>query len=149
MPFRAKAKNLFKRKARGDSTSTNESSHDVYQPGEAMPPPKYRRAPQKEHRDKLEAFSFADAWRKRSFQSSHSPMGTRASSRRASFLSTGRKSVGRKSMTRASEDGGPSSFTGGETEERSSRQKDTVGGAIAPKLAPEPEQDGGDEVANG
>ena len=77
MPLREKAKNLFKSKGRGDSlskTSTNESSRErwpsnVYQPGEVMPQPKYRRPPRKEHTEKLEAFSFADAWRKKSFQS--------------------------------------------------------------------------------
>lgn len=107
MPFREKAKNLFKSKRNADSlstTSTNDSNHDKYQPGESMPPPKYRRQPQKEHKDKLEAFSFGDAWRKRSFQSTHSPMGTRASSRRTSFLSQGRKSIGRKSVTQVDED---------------------------------------------
>ena len=40
-----------------------------------MPRPKYRAPPKKEHKEKLEAFSFPDAWRKKSFQSQYSPMG--------------------------------------------------------------------------
>lgn len=147
MPFREKAKNLFRTKTRGDSlstTSTNESNHDVYQPGETMPPPKYRRPPQKEHKDKLEAFSFADAWRKRSFQSSHSPGGTRASSRRASFLSTGRKS--RKSMTSPYDDA-EHRLAEQQAEAGASRPKDSGVEAPALKLPNGAEQEGDDNIA--
>jgi hypothetical protein len=58
-----------------------------------MPRPKYRAIPKKEHKDKLEAFSFADSWRRKSFQSQYSPMGTRAPSRRNSFQATRQNSV--------------------------------------------------------
>lgn len=100
MPFREKAKRLFKTKSRSHSQADSNSSRErwpsnVYKPGEPMPRPKYRAQPKKEHTEKLEAFSFADAWRKKSFQSSYSPMGTRAPSRRNSLFS--RKSIGGKS----------------------------------------------------
>lgn len=99
MPFREKAKALFKSKRGSDSDSLSKSSSknssrdrwpsNVYKPGETMPRPKYRRPPTKEHKETLEAFSFAEAWRRKSFQSQYSPMGTRLPSRRTSFLSIG------------------------------------------------------------
>lgn len=94
MPFRERAKALFRPKSRADSNSksSKSSSRDrwpsnVYKPGEAMPRPKYRRPPTKEHKEKLEAFSFADAWRRKSHQSEYTPMGTRVPSRRTSLFS--------------------------------------------------------------
>jgi hypothetical protein len=154
MPFREKAKNLFKTKSRGSSlskTETNESSSrgspdgrerwpsNVYKPGEPMPRPKYRAIPKKEHKEKLEAFNFADAWRKKSFQSTYSPMGTRAPSRRTSFLSFGKKSAASRSTSVTSED----------IEKSGIRQREGLGAAVVPKLAAEPEQEGDDDVGNG
>ncbi|KAK1087796.1 hypothetical protein LTR33_000873 [Friedmanniomyces endolithicus] len=91
MPFREKAKALFRRKdSAADSlsktTSSSNSSRErwpsnIYKPGETMPRPKYRKPPTKEHKEKLDSFSFGDAWRRKSFQSNYSPMGTRAPSR--------------------------------------------------------------------
>lgn len=84
MAIREKAKALFKSRSKSDKDSLSKAStqgsdrerwpSNVYKPGEPMPRPKYRAPPKKEHKDKLEAFSFADAWRKKSFQSQYSPM---------------------------------------------------------------------------
>lgn len=60
---------------------------DFYQPGEKMPPLKYRRPVDPEHKKRLEAFSFKTAWRRRSNASLYSPMGSRMPSRRGSFRS--------------------------------------------------------------
>ena len=153
MPFREKAKNLFRRSSRADSlskTDTNSSERlpsNVYKPGE-MPKPKYRRAPEKEHKEKLEAFSFGTALRKKSFQSAYSPMGTRAHSRRTSLLSLGRRSRG--SIGRKSEDarvGSVASTASDKSGPNGVRQKE--GAAVAPRLQTEPEQEGDDDVTNG
>lgn len=66
-------------------TKTPDSDDDYYKPGEKMPPLKYRRAVDPEHKARLEAFSFKTAWRRRSHQSLYSPMGSRLPSRRSSF----------------------------------------------------------------
>nr|POE85189.1 hypothetical protein CFP56_67347 [Quercus suber] len=114
MGVREKAKALFKTKSRSDSlshTSSNTSERwpsNVYKPGEVMPRPKYRAIPKKEHKDKLEAFSFAEAWRRKSFQSQYSPMGTRAPSRRNSVFSLGRKSGASRSNSVTSHETGKS-----------------------------------------
>ncbi|KAL6707536.1 hypothetical protein ACN47E_004106 [Coniothyrium glycines] len=60
---------------------------DFYQPGEKMPPMKYRRPVDPEHKARLEAFSFSTAWRRHSNASLYSPMGSRLPSRRSSFRS--------------------------------------------------------------
>ncbi|KAH9870146.1 hypothetical protein J1614_007068 [Plenodomus biglobosus] len=60
---------------------------DFYLPGEKMPPLKYRRPVDPEHKKRLEAFSFATAWRRHSNASLYSPMGSRIPSRRSSFRS--------------------------------------------------------------
>lgn len=121
-----------------------------------MPRPKYRAIPKKEHKEKLEAFSFADAWRRKSFQSQHSPMGTRApsrrnSSRRHSWYGMGKKSFsGKSEMGKASRGNSVSSSTA-ETEKGSSvRQREHVGYAAMPtRLSTEVEQEGDDDVGNG
>lgn len=92
MPFRDKMKRAFGRPSNDDSNLTQVSStssrkekkqkreypDNVYKPGEVMPKPKYRAAYNKEHQDKLSAFSFGDAWKRRkSDQSQYSPMGSR------------------------------------------------------------------------
>lgn len=94
-------KKAFKRSPSNSETSslskTDSGNPNVYQPGEKIPQPKYRRPVQKEHKEKLENFSFSNAWRKSSQQSGdYSPMGSRAPSRRGSLASIfgvgGRKS---------------------------------------------------------
>lgn len=92
MPFRDKMKRAFGRNSNEDSDLTPVSSatsrkekkqkreypDNVYKPGEVMPKPKYRAAYNKEHQEKLSAFSFGDAWKRRkSDQSQYSPMGSR------------------------------------------------------------------------
>lgn len=150
MPFRERAKNLFKTKSRGSSISKTDSNEgslyegrerwpsNVYKPGEEMPRPKYRAIPKKEHKEKLEAFNFADSWRKKSFQSTYSPMGTRAPSRRTSFLSYGKKSAASRSA----------SVTSMETDKSGLRQREGHA-AVATRLSTEAEQEGDDDVANG
>lgn len=135
MAIRERLRKAFKSNASStssDSTSTTGKGtktwpSNVYAPGEAMPRPKYRQPPKKEHTEKLEAFSFGAAWRRRSFVSEYSPHGSRMPSRRASLISRAsfggrsRKSMGddksssrqgdqagnpnRRSLTRKSEDG--------------------------------------------
>jgi len=150
MSFREKAKSFFRR-TRSDSlskssTKGSEDSRErwpsnVYKPGEPMPRPKYRAPPKKEHKEKLESFSFTDAWRRKSFQSQYSPMGTRAPSRRNSWLSTRRKSY-RSART--------SSVASTETGKSGLRQREHAhGAAIATRLSTEIEQEGDDDVANG
>lgn len=110
-----------------------------------MPRPKYRAPVQPEHKEKLEAFSFADAWRKKSFQSTYSPMGTRAPSRRASLFS-------RKSFTGRSRKSFSGRSTGGRSEggrtgsvASETTEKTTPG----MKLEDQPEAEGDDDVTNG
>ena len=106
MPFRARAKAIFRRSKNSDDSSASSSSSsserwpsNVYKPGEPMPRPKYRKPPTKEHKEHLESFNFSAAWRRRSHGSAYSPMGTRAPSRRNSLFS--RKScTGRPSLSR-------------------------------------------------
>ncbi|KAH6644482.1 hypothetical protein C7974DRAFT_21750 [Boeremia exigua] len=64
-----------------------EPESDFYKPGEKMPPMKYRRPVDPEHKEKLEAFTWKKAWRRRSHQSLYSPMGSRLPSRKGSFRS--------------------------------------------------------------
>lgn len=92
MPFRDKMKRAFGRPSNDDSDLAQVSStasrkerkqkreypDNVYKPGEVMPRPKYRAVYNKEHQDKLSAFSFGDAWKRRkSDQSQYSPRGSR------------------------------------------------------------------------
>ncbi|KAK4694476.1 hypothetical protein P7C71_g3114, partial [Lecanoromycetidae sp. Uapishka_2] len=106
MPFRAKMKRALGRgtSAEGDDltrTDTDKSNKskkpkkeklpdNIYKPGE-MPKPKYRGPYNKEHQDKLSAFSFGDAWTRRKSSatgtSDLSPMGSRIMSRRGSAWS--------------------------------------------------------------
>lgn len=155
MPFREKAKSFFRR-SRTDSltkSSTKDSNQskerwpsNVYKPGEPMPRPKYRAPPKKEHKEKLEAFSFADAWRRKSFQSQYSPMGTRAPSRRNSWMSMRRKSYRSQKSIRNG------SVASAETEKSGidPKRRDNVGtgAAMAPKLSTEAEAEGDDDVGN-
>ena len=100
MAIRARAKAFFRRSRNNDDTLSKTDSTDsherwpsnVYKPGEPMPRPKYRQPPKKEHKEHLDSFSFADAWRRKSFQSQYSPMGTRAPSRLPSAAPSRRSS---------------------------------------------------------
>ncbi|EME47827.1 hypothetical protein DOTSEDRAFT_124512 [Dothistroma septosporum NZE10] len=164
MAIREKAKNFFKKSSRSENgsqlskSSTQASDRDrwpsnVYKPGEPMPRPKYRAPPKKEHKEKLESFSFAEAWRRRSFQSQYSPMGTRAPSRRNSSKHPSRRnswlSIGRKSFSGKSTEGGRSnSITSGETEKNGVRQREHLGAARPPALQNQPEAEGDDDVGN-
>ena len=70
-----------------------------------MPPLKYRRPVEKKHKESLEAFSFAQAWRRKSHQSVYSPMGSRMPSRAASVVTGPSRSgsvttAGEKSLKR-------------------------------------------------
>lgn len=159
MGVRDKAKALFKTRSRTDTLSKSSSNtsepwpSNVYKPGEAMPRPKYRAQPKKEHKDKLDAFSFGDAWRRKSFQSQHSPMGTRAPSRRNSIFSVVRK----KSASGRSMGSRTNSVTSYETEGSDAKQQKGGGQGAARRaqlgskpLSTEVEnEDGDDDVANG
>ena len=110
MPFRAKVRRVLGRPSvseeGADLTQTTSKAskkekkpkapNNVYKPGEVMPKPKYRGPVNKEHQEKLRAFSFAGAFgRRNSEQSQYSPMGSRLPSRRNSVL--GKFSFGSKS----------------------------------------------------
>ncbi|KAF1364371.1 hypothetical protein EJ07DRAFT_99944 [Lizonia empirigonia] len=71
----------------GKNAKPAQPESDFYLPGEKMPPMKYRRPVDPEHKKNLEAFSFKKAWRRRSHQSLYSPMGSRLPSRKGSFRS--------------------------------------------------------------
>lgn len=163
MAIREKARALFKSKSKSDKdsqlskSSTTASDRErwpsnVYKPGEPMPRPKYRATPKKEHKEKLDAFSFAEAWRRKSFQSQYSPMGTRAPSRRNSSRHHSRRSswisLGRKSSR--GHDSRSNSVTNPEAD-KSLRPRETahMGVARAPDLATETEQEGDDDITNG
>lgn len=75
---------------------------NVYQPGEKMPPLKYRRPVDPAHKKHLESFDFASAWRRRSDCSIYSPMGSRMPSRKTSATTLGRRSIGARSLRRKS-----------------------------------------------
>lgn len=114
MPLRTRLRRAFTRSSQDDSSSLSKSStkdskrkdSNVYQPGEKMPPLKYRRPVDKKHKEHLEAFSFAKAWRRKSDQSIYSPMGSRMPSRKNSIISVRRRSMGtRKGSSRGNEGG--------------------------------------------
>lgn len=81
-----------------NSKETEDDNHTYFKPGERMPPPKYRRPVAKEHKEKLEAFDFEKAWRRRSQQSVYSPMGSRYPSRRNSLTSRNSMTVPRSQV---------------------------------------------------
>lgn len=92
MPFRDRLKKAFGRGGDSpDSASLTKTdsrrNSNVYGPGEDMPKSKYRQPVDKEHREKLESFSFfGDHMRKRSKDSQYSPMGSRIPSRNPSIV---------------------------------------------------------------
>ncbi|KAF2673464.1 hypothetical protein BT63DRAFT_451514 [Microthyrium microscopicum] len=93
MAFRERIKKTFRRKSSNSSSSrqtsnsssnpSDRSSPIYYQPGERIPY-KYRRPVQPEHKEKLDSFSWATAWRRKSLTSQYSPMGSRMPSRQGS-----------------------------------------------------------------
>jgi len=103
MGFRSRLKKTI---SRGSHSSSSDASstiskevNNVYKPGEKIPL-KYKRPVDKAHKERLEAFQFADSWRRRSFQSVYSPMGSRMPSRRNSieYGPTARQGFGRSYM---------------------------------------------------
>ena len=137
-----------------------------------MPRPKYRAPVKKEHKEKLDSFSFGNAWRRRSFVSEYSPHGSRMPSRRPSLLSRAsfgaksRKSIGGASYTGIqdkestdhtttsvagrSEDGRDmESREGSEAGFEHKRFREPHGAAVPTRLSVEIEQEGDDDVANG
>jgi len=109
-----------------------------------MPRAKYRAPVKKEHKDKLDAFSWGTAWRRRSQVSEYSPMGSRMPSRRGSLLS--RKSFGGKSAKRMSVDG---KSTDGRNIGLDNAQTKGRNAARATQLSTEMEAEGDDDVTNG
>ncbi|KAJ4288635.1 hypothetical protein N0V90_011872 [Kalmusia sp. IMI 367209] len=98
MPFRSRLRRAFTRGSHDDpqivkGTKKKNFDPNVYQPGERMPPLKYRRPVAPEHKAHLESFDWAKAWRRKSPQSIYSPMGSRMPSRKSSFQSFSRRSV--------------------------------------------------------
>lgn len=158
MAFRERIKKALRKASPSSSLSKSSSKENtkdrerwpsnVYKPGEPMPRPKYRAPVKKEHKEKLESFSFASAWRRMSFVSEYSPMGTRMPSRRPSLIS--RKSFGaRSSMSKSRRN----SVAGAAAGTRSARESFDNGrerhAALAPALSTEVEADGDDDVTNG
>jgi hypothetical protein len=83
--LRTRLKRVLTAGSHSKNAKPEEPESDFYKPGEKMPPLKYRRAVDPEHKKKLEAFSFSTAWRRQSNASLYSPMGSRLPSRRSSF----------------------------------------------------------------
>lgn len=159
MAFRERIKKALRKASPNSSVSKSSTSDskegrerwpsNVYKPGEPMPRPKYRAPVKKEHKEKLESFSFASAWRRKSFMSEYSPMGTRMPSRRTSLIS--RKSFGGRSSLRNSMNmSRRNSVSGGVKSGRESlevpRERHA---ALAPALSTEVEAYGDDDVTNG
>ncbi|KAF1965439.1 hypothetical protein BU23DRAFT_24954 [Bimuria novae-zelandiae CBS 107.79] len=109
MPLRSRLRRAFTRGSHDDpqlvrGKKSKNPDPNVYQPGEKMPPLKYRRPVAPEHKAHLESFDWAKAWRRKSAQSIYSPMGSRMVSRKSSFQSfrTRRsvRSVNRRSQSK-------------------------------------------------
>jgi hypothetical protein len=103
MPLRTRLRRALTGADGKSKTATTTAKHteaesDFYLPGEKMPQLKYRRPVDPEHKERLEAFSFKTAWRRRSQSSLYSPMGSRLPSRRGSFRSRRSRS---RSMARS------------------------------------------------
>jgi hypothetical protein len=98
MGVREKMKKAFGGKKSGENSPSDAGTPKIpgieyYKPGE-VPRSKYRGKWDQDHQDKLHAFSFAAAFRSRrgSGDSSYSPSGLKAQSRRASHISRKSKS---------------------------------------------------------
>jgi hypothetical protein len=90
MAFRARIKKTFSRSSSGSGSLSEEGPNGIryYQPGEKIPM-KYKRPVDKAHKEQLEQWQWASAW-KGNNEASHtvqqSPGGSRASSRRNSLV---------------------------------------------------------------
>ncbi|KAF2085367.1 hypothetical protein K490DRAFT_58762 [Saccharata proteae CBS 121410] len=112
MAFRERVKRVLGRGSSSNSSTSSlskQSTHNrrdsnVYQPGEKMPPMKYRRPVQKEHKEKLESFQFAQSWRRKSEQSQYSPMGSRIPSRMGSMKSRKSTHASRSQVVEGADD---------------------------------------------
>ena len=98
MPFRSTLKKAFSGRKSGDDSPSGVSTPKIpgveyYKPGK-VPPSKYRGKWDQEHQDRLQSYSFSDAFGKRSgsIPSLYSPTGTKAQSRRSSYFNQGAKS---------------------------------------------------------
>ncbi|KAF2202494.1 hypothetical protein GQ43DRAFT_310631 [Delitschia confertaspora ATCC 74209] len=119
MPFRERLRRAFNSSSSSKSSKSSKSSTSIdplhYQPGEKMPPLKYRRPVDPEHKAKLESYSWAQAWRRKSEASMYSPMGSRLPSRKNSITTLERRSIGQRkvSFTEAGGDGRESAVDSG------------------------------------
>ncbi|KAL1296636.1 hypothetical protein AAFC00_000122 [Neodothiora populina] len=149
MPLRERLRRVFGGSSDGSDRKTSSQNSEksareerwpsnVYAPGEPMPRPKYRAPVKKEHKEKLESFNWGTAWRRQSFISEYSPMGSRMPSRRNSLIS--RKSFGGKSSRRNSIGDSGKEVEGVQTKSRHA--------ARATRLSAEIEAEGDDDVTN-
>ena len=187
MVFRERLKKAFKSSSPSSSKASSPIIEqqdiarwpsNVYKPGEQLPRAKYRAPVKKEHKDKLDSFTFGSAWRRRSQQSLYSPMGSRMPSRRGSLArrpsySSKRPSFSGKSRMSFSGASVVTSSAGQRTTAPSyhedsdyaskdasrsgsiggttvdKRFKDPHGAAVPTRLTTEMEQEGDDDVGNG
>ena len=130
MGVRQKMKRAFTGKKPGDNSPSDTGTPKIpgieyYKPKE-VPKSKYRGNGDQAHQDKLNAFSFAEAFkfRRSADYSNYSPTGTRSQSRRASYISRRSKmsdvdhnSLRRKSTNPARVEEGKEDDTGAENGE--------------------------------
>jgi hypothetical protein len=109
--------------SKSNSRRNSNNNHEYYKPGEKIPQPKYRRPVDPAHKERLEAFSFAKAWRRMSIHSQYSPMGSRMSSRRGSVISNVRKSIGSRRDGSVSEVEGANKIGDGEHTDSMARSR--------------------------
>lgn len=81
MPFRERFKRALGRNTSISDSNSLKSSKTKDSTEVTGPKPKYRAPVDPEHKAKLESFSFANNWRRKSTQSDHSPFGSRQPSR--------------------------------------------------------------------
>ena len=133
--------------------SKKDYPENVYKPGETMPRPKYRGPWNQAHQDKLSAFSFGDAWKKRKSSagtnksgprgdSEYSPMGSRLPSRgpsmrRNSTWSAISGKIGKRALGMGSRQGSHSGYDGyvdrdgdGRVEEDREEDDDVMNGEL-------------------
>lgn len=110
IPFISQDEDGWKFRSREAKRDPRYNDPNVYQPGEKMPPLKYRRPVAPEHKAHLESYRWETAWRRRSIVSQYSPMGTRLPSRRSSTSSVGPHSIAaRNSIERVHSEEGKTS----------------------------------------
>ena len=122
------------------------SPENMYKPGESMPKPKYRGPWNQAHQDKLSAFSFSDAWKRKSSDltvksmhgtnSEYSPMGSRlpsrGPSRRGSAWSTLSFKGGRRAWGMGSREPSKQSVPQQRVEEDEMEDTDVTNGSYYP-----------------